>query len=108
VASEAVVAAYADVLALTERMLESARANDWDGLVRLEQERDRQVALLRQQDADPGRDPRLRARKRELIETILARDAEIRALTEDWMHELREILESAGNVQRLNKTYEQG
>jgi ABC-type transport system involved in cytochrome bd biosynthesis fused ATPase/permease subunit len=66
------------------------------------------VALLRQQDVDPGRVPALRARKRALIETIMARDAEVRSLTEDWMHELREILESAGNVQKLHKTYDQG
>ncbi len=106
--SEAVVAAYADVLALTERMLEAARGSDWDTLVRIEQERDRQVAVLRQQDVDPGRIPGLRARKRELIEAIMAKDAEVRSLTEDWMHELRDILESAGNVQTLHKTYDQG
>lgn len=106
--SKEVVAAYADVLALTERMLEAARGNDWDALVRIEQERDRQVETLRQQDVDPGRVPELRARKRELIEAIMARDAEVRSLTEDWMHELREILESAGNVQKLQKTYDQG
>lgn len=106
--SKEVVAAYAEVLALTERMLEAARANEWDALVRIEQERDRQVESLRQQDVDPGRVPALRARKRELIEAIMAKDAEVRSLTEDWMHELRDILESAGNAQKLHKTYDQG
>ena len=51
--------------------------------------------------------PELRARKRELIESIMRRDTEVRALTEDWMHELRDILASANNSQRLSKTYDQ-
>jgi hypothetical protein len=49
----------------------------------------------------------LRARKRELLQKILSRDEEIRILTQDWMHELREILDSASNTQRLNRAYSQ-
>ena len=107
-ASERIVTMYAEALALTERMLEAAQASDWEGLVRAEQARDRLVEEIRLQDVDPARSrPELRGRKRELIESIMRRDTEVRALTEDWMHELRDILASANNSQRLSKTYDQ-
>lgn len=107
-ASERIVTMYAEALALTERMLAAARSSDWEGLVRAEQERDRLVEEIRLQDVDPARSqPELRTRKRELIESIMRLDAEVRVLTEDWMHELRDILASANNTQRLSKTYDQ-
>lgn len=107
-ASERIVAMYADALALTERMLVAAKASDWEALVRVEQDRDRLVEEIRLQDVDPGRaQPDLRTRKRELIESIMRLDVEVRTLTEDWMHELRDILASANNSQRLGKTYNQ-
>lgn len=101
------VSIWIEVLALTERMLESARKSDWDDLVRLEQERARLIEVARQEEADPVKARQHRDRKRELIQTIMARDDEIRLLTQDWMRELREILASVNTEQRLNKTYSQ-
>jgi hypothetical protein len=36
---------------------------------------------------------------------MLEQDESIRLLTQDWMRELREILASVSNSQRLGKTY---
>lgn len=102
------VAAYGEALALTERMLAAARDNQWEELVRLEQARDHLIEDLRLHDVEPPRDPDLRRRKRDLLQSILTLDQEVRTLTDDWMHELREILESARNVDKLGKTYDPG
>ena len=45
------------------------------------------------------------SRKQRIIESILEQDETIRLLTLDWMRELRDILASTRNSQRLGKTY---
>ncbi|MBK8017488.1 MAG: flagellar protein FliT [Betaproteobacteria bacterium] len=102
-----IVEIYSEALELTGRMFDAARASDWDGLVKLEQARDRLIEQARVLDAEPPQAGDIQARKRELLQQILERDEEIRALTQDWMRELRDILENANNVQRLQKTYTQ-
>lgn len=104
---EQIVEAYRRALALTEEMFDAAHAGDWDRLVATERDRDRLVEAIRERDADPPKSGELRQRIRDLIEQILARDEEIRSLTQDWMHELREILANTETAQRLNKTYSQ-
>ena len=102
-----VVHIYTEALALTQRMCEAARASDWDALVKLEEQRDSLIADARGADPRGTDTPELRQQQRALIEEILARDEEVKVLTQDWMRELREILESADNAQRLSKTYSQ-
>ncbi len=96
---------WEEVLSLTEQMLDAARKSDWDALVEFEQQRGRLLEDVRSHDADPVRARQNRDRKREVIQTIMQRDDEIRMLTQDWMRELREILASVNTEQRLNKTY---
>lgn len=75
---------YEQMSALSTRMVEAARANDWDKLIDLE----RAVAGLRNtlmnDEANPV-DPTEAARKRDLIQRILKDDAEVRRHTEPWM-----------------------
>ena len=104
---ERILIIYESALEVTERMFTAARAGDWDALVALERERDRHVEEARSLEDGQAGPAALRARKRELLQKILARDEEIRILTQDWMHELREILDSASNTQRLNRAYSQ-
>ena len=101
------VNAWEEVLALTERMLDSARKSDWDGLVGLEQQRGRLIDEIGALETDPAVARAHRDRKRALIQSIMGRDDEIRMLTQDWMRELREILASVNTEQRLSKTYSQ-
>ena len=100
-----VLQCYERALEVTRAMLEAARASDWDRLVQLEQERARLVERLRLEDPDPGNDLASRDRKRELIVEMLRLDEQIQMLTQDWMHELRDVLGSIGDEQRLNRTY---
>jgi hypothetical protein len=96
---------YERVLELSRAMLEAARKSDWDQLVALERERAQLVDDIRVGDPEPGRDPSTRERKRELIQAVMQCDEQIALLTQDWMHELREVLGSISAEQRLSRTY---
>jgi len=99
-----VLAAYEHALSLTRDMLESARNGNWENLVKLESDRARIIDQLRAQDTPPSRDASA-GRKRELITELLKLDEQIQVLSQDWMHELREILGSVSTEQRLSRTY---
>jgi flagellar protein FliT len=105
--SERIISRWEAALALTRRMLETARRSDWEALVQLERERDQLIEEIRREDVEPLRSAAQRGRRRDVLQAMLALDEEIRALTEDWMRELREILASVNTSQRLNKTYSQ-
>jgi hypothetical protein len=70
-----------------------------------EKERSVLVDRLQREDADPAGAPGSRNRKRDLIAAMLELDQQIQLLTQDWMHELREVLGSIKAEQRLNRTY---
>jgi len=97
---QAVLELYERVLALTRDMLEAARRSDWDGLVQRERERAGMVDQLKALDPDPGRDGATRDRKHAIILDILKCDEQIQVLSQDWMHELREVLGSISTEQR--------
>jgi hypothetical protein len=99
------ISAYERALELSRAMLEAARKSDWDQLVAFERERGRVVDDIRLGDPDPGRDLATRGRKRELILAIMQCDEQITLLTQDWMHELREVLGSISAEQRLSRAY---
>ncbi len=96
---------YEQMCALSTRMVEAARANDWDRLVDLE----RSVAGLRNsliQDSEiANAQPQEAERKRRLIQRILQDDAEVRRHTEPWMEHVRRFL--SGNVRKrqVDRTY---
>jgi flagellar protein FliT len=103
--SQTVLGLYEQVLALTRDMLDAARRSDWDALVQRERERAQLVDRIREHDPDPARDPAGRERKRAIILEIVQGDEQIQVLTQDWMHELREVLGSLSTEQRLSRTY---
>jgi flagellar protein FliT len=97
--------AWEQALALTGLMLEAARSSDWDRLEHLERHRGQLLDALKGADRDPPITVDERTRKRRILEAILEQDETIRLLTQDWMRELRDILASTRNAQRLGKTY---
>ena len=85
-------------------MVEAARSQDWDRLVRLE----RQVTSLRSalmKEEEGSLSPPETERKRALIQHILDDDAEIRRHTEPWMEQLRQFLGDASRRKRVERTY---
>ena len=97
--------AYERALSLTHAMLDAARKGDWVALVRLEGERSRVVEQIRQEDPEPARNSAGVARKRQIMTEMLQADEQVQLLTQDWMHELREVLGSVSTAQRLTRTY---
>jgi len=100
-----VLECYERALECTRAMHTAAQKGDWDALVQHENERAVLVHRLEREDADPAGDVASRNRKRELIGAMLQLDQQIQLLTQDWMHELREVLGSISAEQRLNRTY---
>lgn len=98
---------YEQMSALSTRMVEAARANDWEKLIDLE----RAVASLRNtllnDDGAPS-DPDEAARKRDLIQRILKDDAEVRRHTEPWMEQVRRFLSGGARKQQVDKLYGAG
>ena len=101
---QAVLGLYEQVLALTRDMLDAARRSDWDALVQRERERAQLVDRIREHDPDPARDATAREHKRAIILEIVQADEQIQVLTQDWMHELREVLGSISIEQRLSRS----
>jgi flagellar protein FliT len=98
---QAVLALYEQVLARTREMLDAARASDWDSLVQRERSRAILIDRLKEHDPDPVRDAATLERKRAILLEIFQADEQIQTLTQDWMHELREVLGSVGTLRRL-------
>lgn len=95
---------YREMHALSQRMVEAARAQDWDRLLSLE----RAVASLRDKlmaESQEEGSASEAEEKRRLIRAILADDAEIRRHTEPWMEQVRRYLTGRVNQDRLDRAY---
>lgn len=99
------LALYEEMSALSACMVTAARAQDWETLIHLE----RSVAALRNTLLTDGEDADLSRNalklKSELIQRILADDAEVRRHTEPWMEQLRKFLGSNAKQRQLEQSY---
>lgn len=96
---------YEAIGAASRRMLEAARAGDWDGLIEAESRCAALVAEARSRPAPPlaGEEQR---RKREILQQVLADDAEIRRHLQPRLAALEEMLSAAGAKRRAHRRYE--
>jgi len=97
---------YEEMAALSARMVEAARAGDWDNLIALE----RQVTALRNtlmadEDANANLSADESVRKTALIQRVLDDDAEIRRFTEPWMEQVRAYLGSGAKRKQVARAY---
>lgn len=99
---------YEQMCALSNRMVEAARANDWERLIDLE----RAVADLRETLTKDGgnaaADPREAEIKRAMIQRILKDDAEVRRHTEPWMEHVRRFLNGDARKRQVDRAYGAG
>ena len=99
------LALYQEMGDLSSRMVEAARANDWDLLITLECS----VAILRNSVIDDNDNGNLSSSelklKSQLIQRILSDDAEVRRHTEPWMEQLRQFLGSDVKRRQIEQTY---
>lgn len=104
--SSKVITNYESLSSLTSQMREAAVQGAWDQLVSIEQQCSKQVASMKPAEAEAeALDEATRQRKIQLIKKILADDAEIRNHTEVWMGQLKRIMNSNRQEQRLNQAY---
>ena len=80
------------------RMLEAAKAQDWDGVARYEGACAVLIEQLRYQAQDAALAPELRSEKARIMQRILRNDAQIRSLTEPWLNQFEHMLDIRPNV----------
>ena len=98
---------YEAIAAASGRMMEAARDGDWDGLLAAETDCAKLVGLARAQPANvPLAEPEQR-RKHELIRGMLTDDAEIRSRLQTWMAQLDQLLHTADQRRRVERSYGQ-
>lgn len=99
---------YEEMSLLSARMVEAARANDWDNLIELE----RGVTHLRNTLMATTDDNSTAStdlnRKSSLVQRILEDDAEVRRHTEPWMEHVRHFLGDSTRRRDVQKAYAAG
>lgn len=100
-----VIENYESLSALTAQMREAAVCGEWDMLVALEKQCQQHVAAMAPVDAAAKLDEPSRQRKIQLIKNILENDADIRNRTMGWMEQLKQIIHSNRQEQRLQHVY---
>lgn len=100
-----VISLYEAVAVITNQMLAAARQGDWDRLVELESRCASHVETLRAGEPPAPLTGESRMRKVKIIKKILADDREIRNLTEPWMAQLSQLINSNGNERKLSHAY---
>jgi flagellar protein FliT len=105
---EHILHTYESIAHLTARMLDAARAAEWDALVGLERDCSALFARLFAADTRQPRSPEFQQRKATLIRGVLADDAQIRSLVEPWLNQLAKLLNHTGQERRLAQAYQAG
>jgi len=100
-----VLSSFTEAWMDTQKMLGSARAGDWDGLVQLESARQTKIDQILQINQSRIKDQELVAHQSELIRNILSTDEEIKHLTRSWMDKIQQELGVIGMDKRLQQAY---
>jgi flagellar protein FliT len=96
---------YEQMCALSNRMVEAARANDWENLIDLEHAVANLRETLTKETGNPSPDPREVEIKRAMIQRILKDDAEVRRHTEPWMEQVRRFLNGDARKRQVDQAY---
>lgn len=96
---------YREIGELSAKMVEAARTQDWDHLIRLEGSVSALREALMADDDNSGLTDAERNIKAALIQRILDDDAEIRRHTEPWMEHVRQFLSSANQRRQVENAY---
>ena len=102
--SSEIITIYEAILTTTGQMLKAAQSTDWKNFVVLEQECRRLTKKILINDETNMLSSELRQRKLEIIQQVLADDAEIRTLTQPWAAQLQNILSNTVYKRKLTQT----
>ena len=84
------------------KMLEAAKLKDWDGVVRYEGTCAVLIEQLRYQSQQQELAPEHRKEKARIMQRILFNDAEIRTLTEPWLHDLSRMMGASIDPKKMH------
>ena len=96
-----IITIYEAILITTGKMLKVVQRADWRNLIVLEQECSNLIKKIIINDESKMLSDELRQRKLEIIQQILAVDAEIRTFTQPWTVQLQIILRNTIREHRL-------
>lgn len=96
-----IITTYEAILITTGQMLKVVQRADWRNLIVLEQECSNLIKKIIINDESKMLSDELRQRKLEIIQQILAVDAEIRTFTQPWTVQLQIILRNTIREHRL-------
>jgi len=96
-----IITTYEAILITTGQMLKVVQRADWRNLIVLEQECRNLIQKIIINDESKMLSDELRQRKLEIIQQILAVDAEIRIFTQPWTVQLQIILRNTIREHRL-------
>ncbi|MCK5714815.1 MAG: flagellar protein FliT [Nitrosomonadaceae bacterium] len=99
--SSEIITTYEAILITTGQMLKVVQRADWRNLIVLEQECRNLIKKIIINDESKMLSDELRQRKLEIIQQILAVDAEIRTFTQPWTVQLQIILRNTIREHRL-------
>ena len=103
--SQEVISLYETVAVITDQMLVAARKRDWEQMITLESRVASHIEDLKSGEAPAALSGATRLRKVQIIQKILADDRQIRDITEPWMAELAQLINSAGTERKLSHAY---
>ncbi len=91
--SQVLIDYYKAIECSSGKMLEAAKAEDWDGVMRCEGACAVLIEQLRDRATVETLDPGARAEKTRIMQRILYNDAQIRCLTEPWLDHFEQQFE---------------
>lgn len=100
-----VIANYELFALTTAQMRVAAEHSEWELLISIETQRTTLLAQMKPLDAMVVLDPTAQQRKAQLIEKILADDAQTRKHTQVWMSQLQLNIDSNSNELRVRQAY---
>lgn len=103
--STEILALYENVAVITSQMLDAARRRDWQTMTTLENDCSNTVQRIRENENPAPLSAEMKQRKIQVIKQILADDKEIRDITEPWMTELAQLMQSSKTSIKLHQAY---
>jgi flagellar protein FliT len=92
--SQLLIDYYKAIEASSQRMLDAARAQNWDDVVGCEGACAVLIEQLRARAATEELSPEMRREKTKIMQRILQNDAQIRYLTEPWLEQCEQNLDN--------------
>lgn len=99
------ITAYENVAGISGKMLDAARAGDWEQLKVLEAACAQQVGMLKNTPEKMKLSEQQRQNKVRLLHIILQNDRHIREITDPWMSKLHTLMQSNSTERKLKHAY---